>query len=89
MKIDEQVTTGNFVNGVATISSLKAGQSAVLTYKAKFKDGILNNFAEIDTSKTKNSVTAKGKNGSKDVISNTPEVNIGDQFKNYKWIRCV
>lgn len=86
LKIDEQVTTGNFVNGVATISSLKAGQSAVLTYKAKFKDGILNNFAEIDTSKTKNSVTAKGKNGSKDVISNTPEVNIGDQFKNYKWI---
>ena len=86
LKIGEQVTTGDFVNGVATISSLKAGQSAVLTYKAKFKDGILNNFAEIDTSKTKNSVTAKGKNGNKDVISNTPEVNIGDQFKNYKWI---
>ena len=86
LKIGEQVTTGDFVDGVVTISSLKAGQSAVLTYKAKFKDGILNNFAEIDTNKTKNSVTAKGKNGSKDVISNTPEVNIGDQFKNYKWI---
>ena len=86
LKIGEQVTTGNFVDGVATIGSLKAGQSAVLTYKAKFKDGILNNFAEIDTSKTKNSVTAKGKNGSKEVISNTPEINIGDQFKNYKWI---
>ena len=31
LKIGEQVTTGNFVDGVATIGSLKAGQSAVLT----------------------------------------------------------
>ena len=84
-------TPGKFAvtgNGYeVTVGELLKDKTAALVYKAKFKDGVLEKIRNGESYSTNNGVVVKGKNGSKDIISNEPSVDIGNNFKNNQWFK--
>ena len=84
-------TSGKFAvtgNGYeVTVGELLKDKTATLVYKAKFKDGVLEKIRNGESYSTNNGVVVKGKNGSKDIISNEPSVDIGNNFKNNQWFK--
>ena len=84
-------TPGKFAvtgNGYeVTVGELLKDKTATLVYKAKFKDGVLEKIRNGESYSTNNGVVVKGKNGSKDIISNEPSVDIGNNFKNNQWFK--
>ena len=50
-----------------------------MVYQSKIRNG--------ESYSTNNGVVVKGKNGSKDIISNEPSVDIGNNFKNNQWFK--
>ena len=84
-------TPGKFAvtgNGYeVTVGELLKDKTATLVYKARFKDGVLEKIRNGESYSTNNGVVVKGKNGSKDIISNEPSVDIGNNFKNNQWFK--
>ena len=84
-------TSGKFAvtgNGYeVTVGELLKDKTATLVYKARFKDGVLEKIRNGESYSTNNGVVVKGKNGSKDIISNEPSVDIGNNFKNNQWFK--
>ena len=84
-------TPGKFAvtgNGYeVTVGELLKDKTAALVYKAKFKDGVLEKIRNGESYSTNNGVVVKGKNGRKDIISNEPSVDIGNNFKNNQWFK--
>ena len=86
LTIDGTSTSGDFTDGKATIGTLEDGKTAILVYKARFKNGLPSDLSKIELDKTNNKVKATGKNNNNDINSNEPEINVGDKLKHYEWI---